>query len=211
MSRSRPTWPGPTDTAVRVYEGEVEHFTSAQSEGIGIRVVQGRPHRLRVRRHAGSGRGRRGAGRGQGQRELRDARRVGRPGRARRRGPSSSRTSGGRSCCSLPTADKIALAKELERLTLAADSRVRVDEADYADVQRRGRGGHQHRHRHRGPGDRRLPVGQHAGRRRRRHPHRLRVHGRALAGRLRSRAGGPGGGRAGHPAARRHQAEPRGR
>ena len=29
-----------TDTAVRVYEGEVEHFTSAQSEGIGIRVVR---------------------------------------------------------------------------------------------------------------------------------------------------------------------------
>ena len=28
------------DTAVRVYEGEVEHFTSAQSEGIGIRVVK---------------------------------------------------------------------------------------------------------------------------------------------------------------------------
>jgi PmbA protein len=38
----------------------------------------------------------------------------------------------------LPTADKIALAKELERLTLAADSRVRVDEADYADVRAEG-------------------------------------------------------------------------
>ena len=38
----------------------------------------------------------------------------------------------------MPTADKIALAKELERLTLAADSRVRVDEADYADVQAEG-------------------------------------------------------------------------
>ena len=38
----------------------------------------------------------------------------------------------------MPTADKIALAKELERLTLAADGRVRVDEADYADVQAEG-------------------------------------------------------------------------
>ena len=28
------------DTAVRVYEGEVEHFTSAQAEGVGIRVVR---------------------------------------------------------------------------------------------------------------------------------------------------------------------------
>ena len=28
------------ETAVRVYEGEVEHFVSAQSEGIGIRVIR---------------------------------------------------------------------------------------------------------------------------------------------------------------------------
>ena len=28
------------ETAVRVYEGEVEHFVSAQSEGIGIRVIK---------------------------------------------------------------------------------------------------------------------------------------------------------------------------
>ncbi|MEY4362538.1 MAG: hypothetical protein RL391_1844, partial [Actinomycetota bacterium] len=27
-------------TEVRVYEGEVEHFVSAQSEGIGIRVIR---------------------------------------------------------------------------------------------------------------------------------------------------------------------------
>jgi PmbA protein len=32
------------------------------------------------------------------------------------------------------TADKIALTKELERLTLAADTRVRIDDANYADV-----------------------------------------------------------------------------
>ena len=28
------------ETSVRVYEGEVEHFVSAQSEGIGIRVIK---------------------------------------------------------------------------------------------------------------------------------------------------------------------------
>ena len=29
-----------TSTEIRVYEGEVEHFVSAQSEGIGIRVIR---------------------------------------------------------------------------------------------------------------------------------------------------------------------------
>src|SRR4051812_18145645 len=29
-----------SETAVRVYEGNVEHFVSAQSEGIGIRVIR---------------------------------------------------------------------------------------------------------------------------------------------------------------------------
>ena len=28
------------DTEVRIYEGEVEHFVSAQAEGIGIRVIR---------------------------------------------------------------------------------------------------------------------------------------------------------------------------
>ena len=28
------------ETAIRVYEGEVEHFVSAQSEGVGIRVIK---------------------------------------------------------------------------------------------------------------------------------------------------------------------------
>ncbi|MFM7893783.1 MAG: PmbA/TldA family metallopeptidase, partial [Actinomycetota bacterium] len=28
------------DTSVRVYEGELEHFVSAQSEGVGIRVIK---------------------------------------------------------------------------------------------------------------------------------------------------------------------------
>ena len=28
------------ETAIRVYQGEVEHFVSAQSEGVGIRVIK---------------------------------------------------------------------------------------------------------------------------------------------------------------------------
>ncbi len=28
------------ETDIRIYEGEVEHFVSAQSEGIGIRVIR---------------------------------------------------------------------------------------------------------------------------------------------------------------------------
>ena len=29
-----------TETSIRVYEGQVEQFTSAQSEGIGVRVIR---------------------------------------------------------------------------------------------------------------------------------------------------------------------------
>ena len=28
------------ETEIRVYEGEIEHFVSAQSEGIGVRVIR---------------------------------------------------------------------------------------------------------------------------------------------------------------------------
>jgi PmbA protein len=28
------------ETAIRIYEGELEHFASAQSEGVGIRVIK---------------------------------------------------------------------------------------------------------------------------------------------------------------------------
>ena len=78
------------ETEIRVYEGEVEHFVSAQSEGIGIRVIRdGRTGfayagTLDVRRR------RRGARRGARQRRVRHRRRVGRAGRARRRRPSPS-------------------------------------------------------------------------------------------------------------------------
>jgi len=122
-----------TETDIRVYEGEVEHFVSAQSEGIGIRVIRD---------------GRTGfayAGTldpsaiAEVLAEARDNVEFGTrdewAGLAEPDGVDvvpqelwSERLAG------YSTADKIALTKELERLTLAADSRVRIDDANYADV-----------------------------------------------------------------------------
>ena len=193
------------DTEVRVYEGEVEHFVSAQSEGIGIRVDPRRPHGVRLRRHARRRRRRRGAGRGPRQRRVRHGRRVGRPGRARRRRRTPQRL-WNEELADFPTERKIELAKELERLTLAVDARVRVDDANYADCL--GRGGGRHHDRHpRGPArERLLRQRQHARRRRRRDPDRVRVQRRSRARRVRPRPGGRGGRRSGDPTARRHQA-----
>ena len=125
------------DTAVRVYEGEVEHFTSAQSEGVGIRVVQ--DGRIGFA-YAGT---LDPDGVDEVLAEARDNVSFGTPdewaGLAEPDGvPVVEQDLWRDELLSLPTADKIALAKELERLTLAADSRVRVDEADYADVRAEG-------------------------------------------------------------------------
>jgi PmbA protein len=126
-----------TDTAVRVYEGEVEHFTSAQSEGVGIRVV--RDGRIGFA-YAGTLEPDAVA---EVLAEARDNVTFGTPdewaGLAEPDGvPVVEQDLWRDELLAMPTADKIALAKELERLTLAADSRVRVDEADYADVQAEG-------------------------------------------------------------------------
>jgi PmbA protein len=121
------------DTAVRVYEGDVEHFTSAQAEGIGIRVVRdgrvGFAYAGTLEPEAIT----------EVLAEARDNVGFGTPdphaGLAEPDGvPVVPQDLWREELVSLPTADKIALAKELERLTLAADSRVRVEEANYADV-----------------------------------------------------------------------------
>lgn len=121
------------ETDIRVYEGEVEHFVSAQSEGIGIRIIRD---------------GRTGfayAGTldpsaiAEVLAEARDNVTFGTTdewaGLASPDGVDvvpqelwSERLAG------YSTEDKIALTKELERLTLATDSRVRIDDANYADV-----------------------------------------------------------------------------
>ena len=84
-SRSRPTSPRGARPSVRVYEGEVEALTSAESEGVGIRViVDGRrasptPARSTTTAIAEA------LAEARDNAQLRHARRVGRARRARRR------------------------------------------------------------------------------------------------------------------------------
>ena len=121
------------DTSVRVYEGEVEHLTSAQSEGIGIRIIKD---------------GRVGfaytgaldeASVAEALAEARDNVAFGTPdefaGLASPDGVAAPTLDLWRAeLASIPTERKIELARELERLTLAEDRRVRVDESQYSDV-----------------------------------------------------------------------------
>lgn len=121
------------DTSVRVYQGEVEHFVSAQSEGIGIRVITG---------------GRTGfayagtldeAAIADVLAEARDNATFGErdewAGLAEPDGVEPlAQNLWNEALVSFPTERKIELAKELERLTLASDSRIRIDEANYADA-----------------------------------------------------------------------------
>ena len=121
------------ETEVRVYGGEVEHFVSAQSEGIGVRVVrEGRtgfayagtldPNAVdevlaEARDNVTFGTVDEWAG-------------LAEPdGVARTPQPLWDEA-----LASFPTDRKIELAKELERLTLGVDRRVRVDDSNYADA-----------------------------------------------------------------------------
>jgi PmbA protein len=122
-----------SETDIRVYQGEVEHFVSAQSEGIGIRVIRD---------------GRTGfayAG-------VLDATAVAEvlaEARDNVEFGSSDEWAAlaepdgvevvpqplwNEALAAYATERKIELAKELERLTSAADSRVRVEESNYADA-----------------------------------------------------------------------------
>jgi PmbA protein len=121
------------DTDVRVYQGEVEHFVSAQSEGIGIRVIRD---------------GRTGfayAGTldpsavAEVLAEARDNLEFGTvdewAGLAEPDGVAQTdQELWNDELAAFPTDRKIEFAKELERLSLAADSRVRVDESNYSDA-----------------------------------------------------------------------------
>ncbi len=118
-------------TDVRVYQGEVENFTSAQTQGIGIRVIHD---------------GRTGfayAGTLESAEEVlaeaRDNVAFGTPdewaGLAEPDGVAVQPiVLWDDALAQLPTARKIELAKELEQLAAAADRRVRVDESDYSDA-----------------------------------------------------------------------------
>jgi PmbA protein len=121
------------ETDIRIYEGEVEHFVSAQSEGIGIRVIRdGRTG------FAYAGTLDPGAI-AEVLAEARDNLSFG----TRDEWAGLAEPDGvdvvpqelwSEALASYGTDKKIAITKELERLTLSVDPRVRVDDANYADV-----------------------------------------------------------------------------
>jgi len=119
-------------TDVRIYDGEVEHFVSAQSEGIGIRVIRN---------------GRTGTS-SCGSLDPREIAEVLEEARDNLVYGEPDEWSGlavpdgvdvvpqnlwNDALAALDTARKIELAKELERLTLARDPRIRVDDSNYSD------------------------------------------------------------------------------
>ncbi len=122
-----------TETDIRVYEGNVEHFVSAQSEGIGIRVIRdGRTGFA----YAGT---LDAAAVADVLAEARDNVEFGTrdewAGLAEPDGvPMVPQELWSEALAAYRTDDKITLAKELERLTLAVDPRIRVDDANYSDV-----------------------------------------------------------------------------
>jgi PmbA protein len=122
-----------SETDIRVYEGEIEHFVSAQSEGIGIRVIRdgrtgfayaGTLDQMAIADVLA---------------EARDNVEFGTPdewaGLAEADGVAVVRQELWSDLLAEYSTDrKIELTKELERLTLAADGRIRIDDANYSDV-----------------------------------------------------------------------------
>ena len=121
------------ETDIRVYAGEVEHFVSAQSEGIGIRIIsEGRTGFA----YAGT---LDAAAVAEVLAEARNNVQFGTSdqwaGLAEHDGVAViAQELWSEALAEFPTDRKIELTKELERLTLAADTRVRVDDANYSDV-----------------------------------------------------------------------------
>ena len=121
------------ETDIRIYEGAVEHFVAAQTEGVGIRVI----------REGRTGFAYAGvldeAAVAEVLAEARDNVQFGTPdewaGLAELDGVDViEQELWSDALAEYSTDGKIALAKELERLTLAVDPRIRVDDANYADV-----------------------------------------------------------------------------
>jgi len=121
------------ETEVRVYEGAVEHFVSAQSEGVGIRVVrEGRTGFA----YAGT---LEEAAIAEVLAEARDNLQFGTVDEwAALADPDgvavTEQSLWNDELADYPTDDKIDLAKQLEKLAAGSDPRVRVDESDYADA-----------------------------------------------------------------------------
>lgn len=121
------------ETSVRIYEGEVEHLSSAGSEGIGVRVVRdGRTGFA----YAGT---LEPSDVDDALAEARDNVAFGgrdeHAGLAEPDGVAVAPLELWREALTAtPTERKIDLARELERLALAADLRVRVEDSTYGDV-----------------------------------------------------------------------------
>ena len=208
-SRSRPTCPAAANTEVRVYQGEVEHFVSAQSEGIGVRVIRD---------------GRTGfayAGTldpsavDEVLAEARDNVTFGTvdewAGLAEPDGVERTpQALWNDALAGFPTDRKIELAKELERLTLAQDTRAAHRRLQLRRRVGRGGGGDDHRHPRVRPRERLLRVDLDARRRRRRDPDRLRVQRRSRARRVRPRPAPPGRRPSGRPGCSARPSRPAG-
>ena len=121
------------EASVRVYEGEIEHLTSAQVEGIGVRVIKdGRVGFA----YAGT---LDDASLAEVLADARDNVAFGTPdewaGLAEPDGVAPAAVEMWREqLATFPTEDKVALAKDLERVTMGLDRRLRVEDANYADV-----------------------------------------------------------------------------
>ena len=120
------------DTDVRIYQGAVEHFVSAQSEGVGIRVIsEGRTGFA----YAGT---LDESAIAEVLAEARDNVQFGEPDEysalAEPDGVAVTEQSlWSDALADYPTDDKIDLAKQLEKLASGQDPRVRVDDSNYAD------------------------------------------------------------------------------
>ena len=121
-----------TETDVRVRNGEVEHFVSAQSQSLGITVIQdGRTGNSSARMFDEAS----------WREVLAEARENASFGSvdefAGLAEPDGVEIVEQKlwddALASFPTEKKIEIAKELERLVLAEDPRLRIDEADYSD------------------------------------------------------------------------------
>ena len=121
------------ETDVRIYQGAIEHFVSAQSEGVGIRIISegrtgfayaGTLDEVAIAEVLA---------------EARDNVQFGEPDEysalAEPDGVAVTEQSlWNDALAEYPTDDKIDLAKQLEKLASGLDPRVRVDDSNYADA-----------------------------------------------------------------------------
>lgn len=121
-----------SETDIRVYQGEVEHFVSAQSQGVSIRIIKD---------------GRTGSSRA-GRLDEASWREVLAEARENVELGGADEWAGlaepdgvaiieqdlwDDTLATFDTAKKIEIAKELERLAIAADPRIRIDDSNYSD------------------------------------------------------------------------------